>query len=94
MSDDGNESATRLDGNVAAGLLTEIFCHEPSVAVAICAGCGATAPLGSLLVYGLEMGAILRCPICDTAILRVGVTGGGRWVDVRGAVTLHFEIGS
>ena len=91
---DPDEEAARLDGNVAAGLLAEIFRFEPSGAVAICAGCGGTAPLGALLAYGLEMGAILRCPICDTAVLRVGVAGGGRWVDVRGAVTVRFEVRS
>jgi hypothetical protein len=94
MSDEGNEGAARLDGNVAAGLLAEIFCREPSGAVAICGGCGATAPLGSLLAYGLDMGAILRCPVCDTAVLRVGATGGRRWVDMRGAVSLRFEVWS
>ena len=93
MNEPGDEAATRLDGNVAAGLLAEIFVCEPSEAVAICAGCGKTAPLGALLAYGLEMGAILRCPICDTAVIRVGVAGIRRWVDVRGAVTMRFQIG-
>jgi hypothetical protein len=91
MNDPGDDEAARLDGNVAAGLLAEIFRCEPSGAVAICAGCGATAPLGALLAYGLEMGAILRCPVCDTAVLRVGVAGAGRWIDVRGAVAVRFE---
>ena len=92
MSEASYEEATRLDGNVAAGLLTEVFCHEPSVAWAICAGCGASAQIGRLLVYGLEMGAILRCPACDTAILRVGVTGSVVSVDMRGAAVLRFSV--
>jgi hypothetical protein len=37
------------------------------------------------------MGAILRCPHCDTAILRVGVTSSAYWVDVRGATVLRFD---
>lgn len=90
MSDVDDEQTTRLDGNVAAGLLAEIFRSEPSTAVAICSGCGAAAPLGSLLAYGLEMGAILRCPRCDTAVIRVGATERARWVDLRGAVSLRL----
>jgi hypothetical protein len=93
MSETRDESETRLDGNVAAGVLAEIFCREPSLAQAICAGCGANAPIGALFVYGLEMGAILRCPQCDTAVLRVSVTGPAMWLDVRGATSVRFAIG-
>ena len=72
MGEIEDEGVTRLDGNAAAGVLTQVFCGEPSGAVIICAGCGATAPIGALPAYGLELGAILRCPHCDTAVLRVG----------------------
>lgn len=92
MGEFDDEPTTRLDGNVAAGLLTELFCCEPSEAVIVCSGCGAIGPVGRLLAYGLEMGAILRCPSCDTAVLRVGATGDTRWVDLRGAVSLRFIV--
>ena len=88
-----DEGATRLDGNAAAGLLSEVFCAEPSSAVIICAGCGATAAIGALPAYGLELGAIVRCPHCDTAVLRVGAAGAMLWLDLRGAVSLHVRIG-
>ncbi|MGH2615678.1 MAG: DUF6510 family protein [Thermomicrobiales bacterium] len=91
---DTDERDTRLDGNVAAGLLSEAFCREPSRMVIACSGCGAVAPMGSLLAYGLEMGAILRCPTCDTAVLRAGSIGHQLWVDLRGAVSVRIEIGS
>ncbi len=93
MGEIDDEGATRLDGNAAAGLLSEIFCAEPSSAVIICAGCGATAAIGALPVYGLELGAIVRCPHCDTAMLRVGAAGAMLWLDLRGAVSLHVRIG-
>jgi hypothetical protein len=38
------------------------------------------------------MGAILRCPVCDTAIMRVGSAGTAIVVDLRGAVSVRFEI--
>jgi len=93
MGEIDDDGATRLDGNAAAGLLSEIFCAEPSNAVIICAGCGATAAIGALPVYGLELGAIVRCPHCDTAVLRVGAAGAMLWLDLRGAVSLHVRIG-
>ena len=93
MGEFDDEGLTRLDGNAAAGLLTQVFCHEPSGALIICAGCGATAAIGALPAYGLELGAILRCPRCDTAVLRVGAAGAALWVDLRGAVSLRVRIG-
>ena len=93
MGEIEDEEATWLDGNAAAGVLTQVFCGEPSGAVIICAGCGATAAIGALPVYGLELGAIVRCPHCDTAVLRVGATGAMLWLDLRGAVSLHVRIG-
>ncbi len=93
MADMDDERDTRLDGNVAAGLLAEVFCREPSTMVIVCAGCGAVGPVGSLMAYGLEMGAILRCPVCDTAVLRAGAAGQGVWIDLRGAISVRVEIG-
>ena len=92
MSEEENEGATRLDGNAAAGVLTQVFCGDPSAARIICAGCGATAAIGALMAYGLELGAILRCPDCDTVVLRLGAAGNGLWLDMRGAVSLRVDI--
>ena len=92
MSDMRDDDATRLDGNAAAGLLGQVFCGETSGARIICAGCGAAAAIGALPAYGLELGAILRCPACDTAVLRVGAAGAMLWVDLRGAVSMRMKI--
>ncbi len=93
MGSTRDEDAMRLDGNAAAGVLAQVFCAETSGARIICAGCGATTAIGALLAYGLEMGAILRCPGCDTTVLRLGAAGTTVWVDLRGAVSLRLEIG-
>lgn len=79
----------RLDGNAAAGLLAEIFAFEITVAQAQCAGCGGVSPVGTLLVYGGAMGAILRCPGCDAAMIRVTQLRGEYRLDLRGTHTLH-----
>lgn len=87
-----DERETRLDGNAAAGLLSSMFRCEPSDVQLICSGCGADAPMGALLAYALELGAILRCPHCDTAVLRAGAAGPTLWVDLRGAVSMRIAI--
>jgi hypothetical protein len=93
MDEIEDEEMTRLDGNAATGVLTQVFCGEPSGALIVCAGCGETAAIGALMAYGLELGAILRCPKCDTAVLRLGAAGAALWLDLRGAVSLHVRIG-
>ncbi len=85
-----DDADRRLDGNAAAGLLAEVFRFEMTTAFTACAGCGALAPVGALMVYGHEMGAILRCPACDTPIIRLARTGSAHWLDLRGAVSLHI----
>lgn len=92
MGDIEDVETTRLDGNAAAGVLTQVFCGEPSNALIVCAGCGETAAIGALMAYGLELGAILRCPKCDTAVLRLGAAGATLWLDLRGAVSLRVRI--
>ena len=87
-----DRESTRLDGNAAAGVLTQVFCGEPSDALVVCAGCGATSAVGALMAYGLELGAILRCQHCDTAVLRLGAAGAMMWLDLRGAVSLRVRI--
>ena len=79
----------RLDGNAAAGLMAEIFAFDVTQAVVVCAGCGAEGPVASLAAYGMEMGAILRCPGCDTALLRIARVASGPWIDLRGASVIR-----
>jgi hypothetical protein len=66
----------RLDGNAAGGMLADLFAMDATGASATCAGCGSVAPLGALPEYGQEMGVVLRCASCDTAVLRIARTPG------------------
>jgi hypothetical protein len=84
-----DDATTRMDGNAAAGLLAEIFAFDATTARTVCAGCGAVAPVGSLAAYALEMGAILRCPGCDTALIRIARLETGYGMDLRGARILR-----
>jgi hypothetical protein len=85
-----DDADLRLDGNAAAGLLAQLFAFDVTTARAICAGCGAEAPVGRLAAYGLEMGAILRCPACDMALVRLSRLDAGYWLDLRGMRVLRI----
>lgn len=86
MSAEGDCST--LDGNAAGGLLREVFAFDATVAPTTCAGCGKTRPMAELMLYAVELGAILRCPSCDQAVVRIGRTPRGLWLDLRGATTV------
>jgi len=77
--------AVRLDGNFAAGILSEVFVPDITTARAMCANCGTIRPLGALPVYGQNMGAVMRCPTCDAVVLRVARTPRRLWLDPTGA---------
>jgi hypothetical protein len=78
----------RLDGNAAAGVLSEMFATELTAGRAKCAGCGATETIGALHVYSHGMGLVVRCPACDGVILRLARTPTHIWLDARGAVSI------
>jgi Family of unknown function (DUF6510) len=85
---DGNaidSESARLDGNAAAGILSEIFAGDMTTARATCVGCGASGDVGALLLYAPEMGAVLRCPSCGAVVLRVARTPTQLWLDATGA---------
>ena len=88
MTEDGSHLV--LDGNAAAGLLQEIFVPEITTAQVECGGCGHTAAIGSLRLYGAGMGAVLRCSSCDGLVMRVAHTAHGRWLEMKGARYLRF----
>jgi hypothetical protein len=83
----------RLDGNAVAGLLAEALAAEPTLDLASCAGCGASNQLGALLAYVHGMGAVLRCPSCESVMLRIGRGPGRYLLDLRGIRWLRVEVG-
>lgn len=86
-----SDESLRLDGNAAAGLLAEIFPFEMTSAQSACAGCGQTGPMGALLLYGGEMGAVLRCPACNGVQLRIVRARDRYLIDMRGIALLQIN---
>jgi phage tail tube protein FII len=80
--------ALRVDGNAAAGILSELFLPDLTSARAKCAGCGMTRTIGALMVYAHGMGTVVRCPGCDRVVLRVARTPTHVWLDATGATSI------
>ncbi|OGO27387.1 MAG: hypothetical protein A2136_01515 [Chloroflexi bacterium RBG_16_54_11] len=77
-----------LDGNAMAGLLHELFDVEMTVADLECANCGRHGEMGSLWAFVETPGYVLRCPSCQSIVLRMAVTPREVYLDARGAAYL------
>jgi uncharacterized protein DUF6510 len=80
--------ALRVDGNAAAGILSELFVPDLTTARAKCAGCGVTRTIGALIVYAHGMGTVVRCPGCDKVVMRLVRTTTKVWLDATGATSI------
>jgi hypothetical protein len=78
------------DGNALAGPLSEVFAFEISTSVLTCAGCGRAEPVAAVQVFTGGPGWVARCPGCASVLLRFADTPHGRWLDLRGSVSLRF----
>ena len=85
VDDSYGSDETRLDGNAAAGMLSEVFVPDLTTARTTCANCGTVRMLGAMPVYGHRMGMVMRCPGCDAVVLRVARTRQQLWLDATGA---------
>ena len=79
-----------LDAQAAAGALSQIFCRDVTTASAICAGCGRTGAFAELRLYGGQMGFVMRCPGCDSVLMRLAATPHGLWLEIQGLRSLTF----
>lgn len=89
MSED-DATIAHLDGNAAAGLLSEVFAVEVTAATALCAGCNRDSAVAELMLYGGLLGVVLRCPGCDLAMVRLSATPEGHRLDMRGVALLQI----
>ena len=85
-------SDSRLDGNAAAGLFSEVFTRDVTIAQATCAGCGRTESIGALHMYAQEMGAVLRCPGCQGVVVRMARTTTHMWIDATGSRSIVIPL--
>jgi hypothetical protein len=83
-----------LDGNAAAGALSELFALEMTTAVTTCAACGDSRALGELQAYMNAPGLVLRCVSCNAAEVRLARSDGRVWLDLRGIRVLEVALPS
>jgi hypothetical protein len=82
-----------LDGNVAAGILSEIFALEVTGARGRCDGCGNVGALGEGRAFVEAPGVVIRCRACESVLL-VLVHGDERyWLGVSGLTWLELRGG-
>lgn len=85
--------AQRLDGNAAGGVLGALFPFEMTGVETTCDGCGAHNEIGALAVYAHGMGMVIRCPGCDSILIRITEIRGRYWLDMRGVRALQINPG-
>lgn len=73
-----------LDGNAAAGPLSEMFALDVTTVVVTCAGCGHRDGLGAALLYASGPGTVVRCAGCSGVLLRYAQMRGQLVLDVSG----------
>ena len=80
-----------LDGNAAAGILSEVFALEVTGARGRCDGCGKIAALGEARAFVEAPGVVIRCRACES-VLVVLVRGDDRyWLGVGGLTWLELR---
>jgi hypothetical protein len=92
VSSDVSSKFLWLDGNALAGLLHECFGAEMTAAERRCHSCGTRSALGAHRAY-LGAGAVLRCPACDAAAMRIVSLPERHLVVLDGEWTLELPTG-
>jgi Zn finger protein HypA/HybF involved in hydrogenase expression len=93
MSENGEDPSRSmmLDGNAAAGLLQEVFSAEMTAAPTECASCGKQGEVGTLIAFVQAPGLVLRCPACESVMVRMVRSDRHIYFDARGAVYLRIS---
>jgi hypothetical protein len=81
---------SHVDGNAVAGDLSAVFTGDLSGAVATCEGCGVSGAVATVMVYE-GMGEVLRCPECDSVLMRLMRVAGETRLDMRGVRLLRWR---
>lgn len=80
-----------LDGNAAAGELSEIFAMDVTAAEGRCPHCGATKRFAEAHVYMHGPGPVARCAVCEQVLLRIVSLDQRVLLDVRGMTYLSID---
>ncbi len=82
-----------LDGNAAAGELSNLFAVDVTAAEGECSHCGAVRPFAQSIVYMGGPGLVARCADCDNVLLRLVKAQRRVLLDLRGMAYLSVDVG-
>jgi uncharacterized protein DUF6510 len=80
-----------LDGNAAAGELSNIFIMDVTAAEGQCAHCGAIKRFAEAHVYMQGPGLVARCSVCQHVLLRLVSARERVFFDLRGMRCLILD---
>jgi uncharacterized protein DUF6510 len=80
-----------LDGNAAAGELSNIFTMDVTAATGQCAHCGATKRFAEAHLYMQGPGIVARCAVCEHVILRFVKVRQHAFLDLSGMTCLILD---
>jgi hypothetical protein len=81
-----------LDGNAAAGVLSEVFAVDVTSARGECAHCGDVAVVAKARVYPNDHGMVLRCSTCGDVLAMLVEQPGRVSIDLQGMVWLQLAV--
>lgn len=85
------DSLDYLDGNAAAGPLSELFAIDVTAARGRCEHCGAVSVVATARLYPNAPGVVLRCSHCDGVLIRLVETEHRITIDLRGLSYLEVD---
>jgi len=74
----------RLDGNVLAGALANLFVQDATELQARCTKCGEIAPIAAAMVYPDAPGLIARCRSCNHVLAAIVEAGDKTYLSLSG----------
>jgi Family of unknown function (DUF6510) len=80
-----------LDGNAAAGVLSELFTADVTRAEGQCDHCGVTRDFVDAHVFMHAPGMVVRCMACEGVLLRTVKLDNRILLDMRGVRYLSVE---
>ena len=81
-----------LDGNAAAGELSNLFAVDITAAEGQCSYCGAARPFAQAHLYLNGPGLVARCADCENVLLRLVKARQRVWLDLQGMAYLSVNV--
>ena len=86
------ESTPRhLDGNAAAGPMTDLLAFDITSAIGTCTECRNDVVMAQAVVYSRGPGMVARCPDCEHPMFRVAASDDQVWLDMTGLSSLRVD---